>query len=194
MGKRGPKKAATKREPNGRRSRKQKDQMEHFLKQIDMTQRDALDVGLAARNRVHNVPPQHSRDQKAGSAIGRYCLQGQITQAQYDAAMMFLEARARYLRAIDAPPQPGAVNLNATHGRPVAIENPAQLRKWRDDYKLACDAIQDKQNEIRLMGNLFGSLYAMLVDDVMLDNLLGDVRTGLNALVKHYRLMAKEAA
>jgi hypothetical protein len=140
------------------------------------------------------VDPRHSRDQKAGSAIGRYCLQGLISQAQYDAAVQFVESYHRHLRAIDAPPQPGAIDLNATRGRPVTIENVSQLTKWRADHKAAMDAIHSKQNEIRLMGNLYGALYTVLIRDVMLETLLGDLRTGLNALVKHYGLLARVAA
>lgn len=198
MGKRGPKRTSGfKRENNGRASRAPEDvakQRQRKLDGLDLEQRETLSTGLEARERVLGVKPQHSRDQKAGSAVGRYCLQGQITQAQYDAAMTFLESYHRNLRAIDAPPMPGAVDLNATRGRPVGRENPAQLRQWRMEYQAALAAIRAKQNEIRLQGNLYGSLYAMLIRDVQLDYLLGDVRTACNALAKHYRLAEKEAA
>lgn len=192
MGRRGPKKTNGKRERDGRIARA--DAPQRRADGLDREERETLATGLDARQRVLGVKPPHIRDQKAGSAIGRFCLQGHITQAQYDAAMLFLESYARNLRAIDAPPAPGAVDLNAARGRPVAIENPAQLAKWRREHADALAAIQSKQNEIRLMGNLYGSLYAVLVRDVELDHLLGDLRTALNALVRHYRLMAKEAA
>lgn len=191
---RGPKRKPGKREPNGRLSRDPAIASKRKLDGLDLEQRETLSTGLEARERVLGVKPQHSRDQKAGSAIGRFCLQGQITQAQYDAAMTFLESYHRNLRAIDAPPMPGAVDLNATRGRPVGRENPAQLRQWRLDHQAALAAIQAKQNEIRLQGNLYGSLYAMLVRDVQLDHLLGDVRTACNALMRHYKLMEREAA
>ena len=160
---------------------------------LDREQRDTLATGLTARERVWGISPEHSRDQKVGSAVGRYCLQGLVTQAQYDAAMLFVESYNRHLRAIDAPPQPGAVDLNATRGRPVFVENPAQLAKWRAEHQAAMSAIQAKQNEIRLMGNLYGAMYAVLIRDVMLEPLLGDLRTGLNALAKHYGLLARAA-
>ena len=160
---------------------------------LDREQRDTLSVGLSARERVFGVKPSHSRDQKAGSAVGRYCLQGLVTQAQYDAAIQFVESYNRNLRAIDAPPQPGAVDLNATRGRPVFVENPAQLAKWRAEHKAAMDAIQAKQNEIRLMGNLYGALYSVVIRDMVLEHMLGDLRTGLNALARHYGLMARAA-
>lgn len=194
MGKRGKPPKNVKREPNGRASRKPKDVMDQFLSDMSKEDRDTQGTALAARHRVFGVDPRHSRDQKAGSAIGRYCLQGEISQAQYDAAMQFMESYQRHLRAIDAPPQPGAVDLNATRGRPVFLENPAQLAKWRADHKAAMDAIQAKQNEIRLMGNLYGALYSVVIRDMMLEHMLGDLRTGLNALVRHYGLLARVAA
>jgi hypothetical protein len=195
MTRRGPKRKAGKREPNGKLSRKIEDKAERQNDGLDREQRDVLSVGLSARERIWGVKPQHSRDQKAGSAIGRYCLQGQITQAQYDAAMQFLESYHRHLRAIDAPqPHPGAIDLNAVRGRPVLVENLALLAKWEQDYAGAILAIREKQNEIRLQGNLYGSLYTMLVKDVMLDTLLGDVRTACNALAKHYKLLERQAA
>lgn len=194
MGKRGKPPKSVKREPNGRASRKPKDVMDQFLADLTKEDRDTQGPALAARHRVFGVDPRHSRDQKAGSAVGRYCLQGLITQAQYDAAIQFIESYNRHLRAIDAPPQPGAVDLNATRGRPVFAENPAQLAKWRAEHKAAMEAIQSKQNEIRLMGNLYGAIYTVLIRDVMLETLLGDLRTGLNALVRHYGLTAKVAA
>lgn len=193
MVKRGRKRRSGKREPNGRLSRRQVEVARRNLTDLDLEQRNILSVGLDARERIFGVSQQHSRDQKAGSAIGRYCLQGLVTQAQYDAAMMYLEGRIRYHRAVDAPRPPGAVDLNAARGRPVGTENPEQLRKWRDDHEAACKAVQEKQNEIRGAGNLFGALDAVLLRDVMLDALLGDVRTALNALVKHYGLQAMAA-
>ncbi len=190
----GKKKPNLKREPNGRSSRRKADVMSDFVRTLEADTRDTLAPALTVRNRMFGVLPHQTRDQKAGSAIGRYCLQGSITTEQYDAATMFLESHTRNLLAIDAPRQPGAVDLNATHGRPVIAENADQLRKWRSEYQAALAAIQVKQNEIRLMGNLYGALYAVVIRDVMLEHLLGDTRTALNALVRHYGLMARAAA
>lgn len=196
MGRRGkPPKNINKREPNGRASRKPKDVMEQFLADMSKEDRDVQGAALSARHRVFGVDPRHSRDQKAGSAVGRYCLQGLISQEQYDAAMQFVESYGRHLRAIDAPkPHAGAIDINATRGRPVFTENVDQLDKWQADYDNALKAVFAKQYEIRLNGNLYGALYAVLIRDVMLDTLLGDLRTGLNALVKHYGLLARVAA
>ena len=102
--------------------------------------------------------------------------------------MLYVESRARYLRAIDAPPLPGAVDLNATRGRPVFIENSNLVRQWRVTHEAAQRAVREKQVEVGMTGNLFGALDVVLVRDVMLEHCLGDLRTALNALSKHYRL------
>jgi len=194
---RGRKRKPGKREPNGRLSRQPTHMAEaaqRNLVDLDQEQRAVLSVALDARERVFGVKPSQSRDQMAGSVIGRWCLQKIISRQQYDGAMLFLESRARYLCAIDAPPLPGAVDLNATHGRPVGLENAQQLRKWRQAHEAAIAAIREKQNEIRLQGNLIGSLDTILFRDVDLQHLAGEVRTACNALVRHYGLAGRMAA
>lgn len=201
MARAGKKRRTGKREPNGRLSRqpkhvadRERTEAQRNLTNLDAEQRSILSVGLEARERVFGVKPAQSRDQMAGSVIGRWCLQGIVTRPQYDAAMAFLESHARNLLAIDAPRQPGAVDLNATHGRPVSIENVDQLRKWRIAHRDAVSAVQAKQNEVRLQGNLLGALSAVVLRDTEIEHLAGDVRTALNALVRFYGLMAREAA
>lgn len=152
-------------------------------------------VGIEARQRVWGVPAPVSRDQMAGSAVGRYCLQGQITRAQYDAAMSYLEERDNWFRCIEAPRQPGAVDLNATKGQSVNAENVSRYRTIMAAREATDKAIMAKQIEIGNMGNLNGALYAVLVQDVQLEHLLGDLRTALNALVRRYGLTSgREAA
>jgi hypothetical protein len=193
VGRRGKQPKAGKRERNGRLSRAPEEAARRNLADLDREQRDTLEVGLSARERIFGVDPKQSRDQMAGSVIGRWCLQGIVTRAQYDAAVMFAESIHRNRLAIDAPKQPGAVNLNATRGRPVGLENAQQVTQWMRAHRAAMLAIQAKQNETRLVGNLYGSLYLVLVNDVDLEHLKGDTRTALNALVRHYGLLAVAA-
>lgn len=176
------------REPNGKLSRKPEDRKVRDKAEVAAAEWDAMGTALMARHRVHEVDPAHLKDQKAGTAIGRYCLQGIVTQAQYDAAMAYLEERENYLQCIQAPRQPGAVDLNATRGQSVASENVARSQQVRASMRATDAAIMDKQTEIGNMGNLFGALHAVLVMDVEMDHLLGDLRTALNALVRRYRM------
>lgn len=177
-----------KREPNGQLSRKPADRKVRDQAEVAATEWDTMGTALMARWRVHKVEPANLKDQMAGSAVGRYCLQGIITRQQYDAAMAYLEERENYLQAIQAPRQPGAVDLNATRGQSVASENVSRTQMARTSMRVTDLAIMDKQIEIGNMGNLFGAINAVLVMDVELDHLLGDLRTALNALIRRYRM------
>lgn len=186
-----------KREPNGKLSRRGTEQAkrnEAHLDGLEREERDTLAVGLAARQRVWGVPAPVSRDQMAGTAVGRYCLTGLITRQQYDAAQAYLDERDQYLQCIAAPRQPGAVDLNATKGQSVGLENVSRYHHIKAARETTDNAIRDKQTEIGMVGNLFGALDAVLINDVALDHLLGDLRTALNALVRRYGLDGRAAA
>jgi hypothetical protein len=195
MTRRGRKRKPGVREPNGRLSRKQVNVMARLRAAHDREEHETLSVGLDARERVHGVDPQHTRDQKAGSVVGRLCLSGAITAHQYDAAMTWLEERADYLRAV-SPAQgsePRALDPNAAHGA-SHYENAAAAQRAVARYRAACRAVQDKQNEVRLNAHLNGALDAILVRDVLIHNLVGDLRIALNALAKHYGLTRRAEA
>lgn len=194
MGHRGPKKQKGKRELNGQLSRRPAERNTRHLDGLDQEQRAMISTAIEARQRVWGLSPAVSRDQMAGSAIGRYCLQGNITRQQYDAAMIYLEVRNDHLIAVRAPRQPGAVDLNATHGSSGDYENINRTHKAIAAYDEMTGVIREKQIEVGNMGNLFGALDAVICRDVMLEHLLGDVRTALNALVKHYGLDGRRAA
>ncbi len=185
-----------KREPNGQLSRKQADRTARSLDGLDQEQREALSVATEARQRVHGVDPKHQRDQMAGSYIGRLCLMRMISPAQYDAAMTWLEDCHNYRRAIAGAVgrQPGAIDLNATPGT-SGYENVAKVQLWRKRYKDASKAVQDKQNELRGTVALFAALNHIVERDLSLEHMVGDCRTALNALARHYLLTsAAEAA
>lgn len=195
MGRRGPRKQKGKREPNGRLSRDPAIAAARHLEALDLEERAAIAVGLEARQRVFGIVPRLSRDQMAGSAVGRLCLCGELSRVQYDAAQAWLECREAYLRAVSPAigKQPGAINPNATHGQ-SNYENVAQSRLAVARYTAACSAVQEKQNELHLHSHLTGALDVILVRDVQIENLVGDLRTALNALAKHFKLEGRKAA
>lgn len=194
MGKRGRnRKQGVKREPGGRASRKHVDVMARVMEQVDRDVRETLMTGLEARVRVHGIQPENSRDQMAGSFVGRLCLQRVISRVQYDAALAWLEDMENHAAVILAPRQPGAVDLNAAKGR-NDHENVDYATRCMSRYKAANKAVQDKQNELGPHAHLFGALDTLVRRDVPLEHLVGDLRTALNALVRHYRLEGKKAA
>jgi hypothetical protein len=119
MGRRGPKKQKGKREPNGRLSRQPAIAGARHVDALDMEERAMIEVGIEARQRVFGVPARMSRDQLAGSVVGRLCLSGELSRVQYDAAQAWLECREAYLRAVSPAigKLPGAIDPNATHGQ-----------------------------------------------------------------------------
>lgn len=188
MGKRGTKPKQVKRERNGRASRRKADVMAETLKALDTEQRETLGPALIARNRVLGVQPIHTKDQLAGTFIGRLCLQGMVSRAQYHAAQSWLDDCRRYALALGAPrSSPGAIDLNATRGRSIEFpEDEDRTRQAVEEYDAAIKVIQAAQNELRLGGSLYAALHYVVNMDLELYHLVGWLRLALNPLVKHY--------
>lgn len=188
MGRKSHRRKEGKREQSGKLSRRAVDTAARAALArdgLDREQQETISVGLEARQRVFGVPVPLSRDQMAGSALGRYCLQGHITRVQYDAGVQYLADCDDHSRAIGTPGIPRAVDLNAIGGQ-NNHENVAKARAAIARYDAMVKAVREKQFEVGNMGNLFGALDAVIRHDVMLDHLLGDLRTALNALARHY--------
>lgn len=189
MGRRGPRrKTGIKRQPNGQplRNREEDAKREAMRRDgLDKEQQDTIAVAIEARQRVFGLPAPISRDQMAGSAVGRYCLQGIITRTQYDAAVLYLADCEAYSHAIGTPGIPRAVDLNRIGGKDNH-ENVTKARAAMVRYDAMVKAVRAKQTEIGNMGNLFGALDTVIRRDVQLEHLIGDLRIGLNALARHY--------
>jgi len=195
MGRRGPKKQNGKREPNGQISRKVADVASRHYEKLEREEVMTIAVAVAAREHLFGVSIGHSRDQKAGSYVGRLCLQGSINNAQYDAAMTFLAQKHGYDIAMRTPRQPGAIDLNATKGGNGDYENVALTLRTKAQYEAALKAIMVANCEPSNRGcNLYAALDYTVLRDQVLDHLLSDTRVALNALVRHYGLNGQRRA
>lgn len=194
MGKRGPALKAGKRTASGRLSRKKLDVMDRVKDRMERDERETLRPGIEARIRVHGVAPEASRDQRAGSFVGRLCMSKEISQRQYEAAMVFLEDHRNNAMAIAAPRDPSGVDLNRVHGNSVKEENvefyKRATRRWRD----AQAVIQERQNELRGQGAIYSALYTCVIRDTEAHHMVGWLREGLNALAKFYQIGEKSRA
>lgn len=177
-----------KREPAGQLSRRPEDVAARNIEGLDLEEREMIATGIAARERLYGLPAAMSRDQMAGSFVGRLRLRGELSEPQYQASVIWLEDCRNNAIARCAPKQPGAVNMNATHGGNGDYENRAFTLRSVARYRNARQAVQDKQNELRGMAALFAALSYCVERDVSLDHMIGDLRTALNALAKHYKL------
>lgn len=189
----GRKRKPGKREPNGKLSRAPAEVAARRKDGLDREEQDTIAVAIEARQRVFGLPPTISRDQMAGSAVGRYCLQGIITRTQYDAAMLYLADCEAYSHAIGTPGIPRAVDLNRIGGKDNH-ENITKSKTAMARYDAMVKAVRAKQTEIGNMGNLFGALDTVIRRDVQLEHLVEDLRIGLNALARHYGVDGAKAA
>lgn len=193
MGKRGPKRAAGKREPNGRLSRDESERKEREIAAIDAEAWEAMHVAIQARVRVYGVPLDRAKGQNAGSFVGRLKDERHLSDAQFDAAQTYMSERLSYLRAISAPPEMDAVDLNRVKGRASGL-NIERDQRAVARYEATLKAIQAAQNVLGNTATLFAALDLCVVRDMQMYRLLGDLRLALNALAKHYGLIGAKAA
>lgn len=193
MGKRGPKKQPGIREANGQLSRRQEAAAARAIDRQDRGERDVLSVGIAARARVHGVDLDAAQDQRAGSVIGRLCMAGGISQAQYDAATRWIEDSEAYSRAMMTPRQPGAVDLNATKGG-NGYDNVASAQRAYAKHEAALRVVQAGQNKLRGNAALMAALYYVVQRDQHVVHLFGDAGTALGILADHYGLNPQSVA
>jgi hypothetical protein len=168
MGRRGPKAKQGAREPNGRLSRKPADVTTQLNGNLEAEEREALRIGVEARQRLYSKPygiqPGQLRDTDAGSFVGRLRIAGHISMQQCEAAIRFAEVHHGMTLAISGPKPSGALNPNASHGMPGA-ENVARSVKALADWRSMLNAIQARQNKLRGQGALYAALDICITRD-----------------------------
>ncbi len=185
---RGRKRKSGKREASGKLSRRKDDKQ--VRRSID--EQSAMQVAKEARQRVFGVSPQDSATELAGSVCGRLLLQGSINREQMDAAVAFQETYAAYQRAMDSPPPPRAVNIGGfSSGTPREISTEQSI-KAKAHWKAACTALS-RANEEHRSTALYAACQYVVLRDEFLPHLFGDLRLALNALSRHYGLLARAA-
>lgn len=149
---------------------------------------EAMSVAMGYRARVFGIRPSDLKNQMAESFVGRLCIGKELSPVQYDAAMTFLADHRNMAAAIQAPRDPSGLDFNRVHGAGLAEENVEQYERARRRWKGAVDAVQERQNELRGAGALYAALETCVLRDVQATHMVGWLREGLNALVRHYGL------
>lgn len=189
-------KPPSKREPNGRKSRRVASiAVEVDRKKIMWTKEEQETVApaLEARQRLFGLSVDKSRDQKAGSFIGRLCIGKELSQAQYEALCMWEESARQYSIIMAGPKGDSAQDPNRVAGR-SGHENVKRSEEIIKRHRAAERAIQDKQFELRGMANLWAALDICVRQDRDQFRLVGDLRHCANALIRHYGIEARAAA
>jgi len=191
MGKRGGRKRRIgKRETNGKLSRRIEDKQAR--RSID--EQSAMQVAKEARQRVFGVSEADSATELAGSVCGRLLLQGSISREQLDAAIAYQETYAAFQRAIDAPAPPRAVNIGGFSSGAPRDMSPDQCEKFKARWKAAKSVLTELDIAQRGTSVTYAACDYIVLNDRFLPHLFGDLRLGLNALARHYGLVARRAA
>jgi hypothetical protein len=174
---------------------------------MELAERETIAPGIEARQRVHGLPLDQASQPMAGSFLGRLYMAREISRAQYEAGTQWAEHTLAYQRAIAAPRQPGAVDLNATKGSDnyenVEATRRAIVRMMGDKERKIIGARQAVQEEQYSLGNagsrfaLLFTLWTAIEQDQERYDIVPDLRSALNCLVRHYGLTTaqrKEAA
>ena len=117
------------REPNGRLKREK-----------------AVDPNAVARRQPHRrgVPAALAHDPKAECILGRLCLNGEISETQYEAGVKYRTAVMRYRSAIEAP-RASAASMTGVIAGPSGGGTPISERRQieiRNGYMRAFEAIE----------------------------------------------------
>lgn len=154
---------------------------------------------IALRMRVFGLSEKEARDQKAATYVGRLCLAGLrkstdgISQAQYDAAQAYLEARQNFQKAVKSPNALATGNGGASGAEGPGYEQWCQRAVVKfEAIKLA---IQTEQGFHENRGaNMWAAVNYLLERDEQMPHLIGDLRLALNAVGHHLGLIAKPTA
>jgi hypothetical protein len=199
LGKKASNRQSGKREPNGRLSR-QADQISARLrerfKDMDQEERDTIQPGIEARQRVYGLDTEKAASPAAGTFLGRLYLNKEISRTQYEAGILWADHTEAYQHAIAAPKQPGAVDLNATKGS-SNYENVAATRRAVNRMTDAREAIQNEQYSLANQGSRFALLFVLwtaIERDEERYDIVADLRVALNALARHFGLMGERKA
>lgn len=167
-----PKKNVDRREPNGRASRS----------------RDPRITALEARMKIFGITREQAMDQKAATNLGRLAMMGRadgLSQDQYEAALRYLDLRNDYSKSILSP------GAHFDSNGAVDSSDPDAYADWcnrvKTSYENAREAIQEAQNEHRTE-NLWAALQYVIVEDQMMQHLLGSARLVCNVLHRHFMI------
>lgn len=188
MSRGGRKRKQGKREPSGKLSRRTAERQARRT----TDEQSAMQVAKEARQRVFGVRVADSGTELAGTICGRLLLQGSINRAQLDAATALQETYAAYQRAVDSPPPPRAVNIGGFSSGSASEMSPERAAKAKADWENACRALSRANEEHRTTALYAACLYVVLREQ-FLPHLFGDLRLALNALARHYGLLARAA-
>jgi hypothetical protein len=183
---RGRKRKPGKRYPNGRLTREE-------------TEREAMSTVLDARRRQFGVSLKEAKDERLGTALGRLAFRGLISEAQYQAGVVFADLYRQHNAIVGLPmPNPRSVAgllihegiFGASPSEPV-LEVIDKVKRRFEEATSALDAC-DWEHRMSPGQRPTFLVYRVICADRDLSNRdlddIGNLRLALNALMRVFRL------
>ncbi len=172
------------REPNGRIQRPSKAERE----------REALEVNVINRFKHDGIHPQDARNQLTGSPFGRLLWRGDISRQQYDSGIAWAYTFHRHSQVVGLgvglPKSSGVYSEMVSYGTSTDPEPDLKaIEELRSEFNGSLREIRDHCTAD------YSQAVAILQDVILRDRHestlkakeLGNLRMGLNALMRHYR-------
>lgn len=146
---------------------------------------------LALENRARRLglSLMDAKDQRAENFIGYLAILGKedgLSDVQYRALVLYLEARGDYLRALKAPDATIYNGLAGRAGDKISEGYIAWCKRAVEIHDGARQAIYAAQNENRT-ANLWAALDLCIIRGEHHHRMIGDVRTLGNVMVRHWQ-------
>lgn len=166
------------REPNGR---------------IQRSHEPANAAPFAERMRRYGLSEKDARDQKSSTVIGRMYLNGELTEAQYEAGAKLATDSADYARCLQSPRGMGiAETLTGSGDEEAAARYVAKVKRA---YEGARDVLKRLQERDGLRGTtIFDAVRFVVEQDLELPHLFPGLRIGLTELAAYYGTAAERKA
>ncbi|WP_273760736.1 hypothetical protein [Bartonella sp. ML70XJBT.G] len=145
--------------------------------------REAVDkLAIEMRAKRFSLSLQDAKNPLASTYIGRLCLQGVLTQEQYDTAQQYLQIRNNYLCAKGLP--------SAIYDEMPSSSDDKARDKWvefaTEQFANMQEAIKEAQHLYRQY-NLYAALQYLVIEDQELPHLVSSLKVALNVLYRYWK-------
>ncbi|MCZ2159005.1 hypothetical protein NPX99_06985 [Bartonella sp. 220] len=152
-----------------------------YISQVKVRQDPVDQLAIEMRAKRFGLSIEEAKNPLASTYIGRLCLQGVLTQDQYDAAQKYLEVRNDYSCAKGLP--------SAVYDEMPTSSDDKAREKWVEFATKQFLSMQAVIKEVQASNrqlNLHAAIQYLVIEDQELPHLVNSLRIVLNALQKYF--------